>query len=541
MKVPFCPSSLWNDPKVLLQFFSGLLVYCSHDRKLKQALGWKGINQVKAGGDSWVCQLYNDEGFYGITLAEKKLLDKYCWITFDVYYFPEPNASVLEQMPFAALYLSQLGDYPIKIRNFCFDEAMKALFSIGRFTLILNRVENEIELDFLFHDLIEIDAPKSFYRSDYARFLIDGKYEASYSVLNNVNRFCQTLIPSVTRLTGLSINSIYQSNSNNRRVVWRDGTVELESIPSWAIVPSVDRIHFKPSLLIVSGFLGSGKTSFINEYIEAQNRLGQFVAVIQNEIGVKGLDKHLMVDDFAVVTLDDGCVCCSISGNVEGAISKICKKFHPEYIILECSGVANPMNLLNEQDTLHHLVDIIGVVTIVDVVSLSKLLNKSNLAISQVYAADVVLLNHASEVSEGFLKSVRDEISLINPNSSMISCDYGRVHPNELIFNSGSIKIPIASNHNDDGLKVVNITPYNDISPERFRALIGQVGGGMVRCKGYIGWEHEYIVQATATHFETLERELACKPFLMVAGYDLDADALSCLGVVQTDCKPLTV
>lgn len=540
MKVPFCPSSLWNDPKVLLQFFSGLLLYCSHDRKLKQALGWKGINQVKGRANSWVCQLYNDEGFYGITLAEKKLLDKYCWITFDVYYFPEPNASVLEQMPFAALYLSQLVDYSSKIRSFCFDETMKSLFQIGRFTLILNRFDNEVELDLSFCELVAIEAPKSFCRSEYAKFLIDGKYEALYSVLNNINRFCQTLVPSITRLTGFPIHRICQSD-NNRRVIWLDGAAGLESVPSWAIVPSVDRVKFKPFLLIVSGFLGSGKTSFINEYIEAQNRLGQFVAVIQNEIGAKGLDKHLMVDDFAVVTLDDGCVCCSISGNVESAISKICKKFHPEYIVLECSGVANPMNLLSEQDTLHHLVNILGVVTIVDAISLSKLLGKSNLAMSQVCVADIVLLNHASEVSEGFLKSVRDEIGLINPNASMISCDYGRVHPNELVFNSRCIKTPITSNHNDDGLKVVNITPYNDISPERFRDLISQVGSGMVRCKGYIGWEHEYIVQATATHFETLERELACKPFLMVAGYDLDADALSCLGVVQTDSKSLTV
>ena len=99
-------------------------------------------------------------------------------------------------------------------------------------------------------------------------------------------------------------------------------------------------IDERPPFILLTGFLGSGKTSFLQHFIEYQTQRSRFVAVIQNEIGEIGLDGKLL--DYAVTEIDEGCVCCSLVGNVKRAVQGILESFSPDVIILETSGLANP-------------------------------------------------------------------------------------------------------------------------------------------------------------------------------------------------------
>ena len=73
-------------------------------------------------------------------------------------------------------------------------------------------------------------------------------------------------------------------------------------------------IDERPQLIVLGGFLGSGKTTFLQHFIEYQVQMNRFVAIIQNEIGETGLDGKLLDQDYALTEIDEGCVCCTLVG-----------------------------------------------------------------------------------------------------------------------------------------------------------------------------------------------------------------------------------
>lgn len=95
-------------------------------------------------------------------------------------------------------------------------------------------------------------------------------------------------------------------------------------------------------VLIFGGFLGSGKTTIIRNLIKAirENRAGT-VAVIENEIGTFGVDDLLIGEaGVKIRTLTGGCVCCQITGSLIAAMKEIDAKLHPDWLVIELSGIA---------------------------------------------------------------------------------------------------------------------------------------------------------------------------------------------------------
>ena len=129
-----------------------------------------------------------------------------------------------------------------------------------------------------------------------------------------------------------------------------------------------ETVDHRPGLIVLTGFLGSGKTSLLLEMLEHLRAHDQFVAIIQNEIGATGVDGYLVDGGESALTLDEGCVCCTLAGSLSNGIRRLTQQFQPERIILETSGLANPLNLLQEQDSWADLARLEMVVTVVDAV-----------------------------------------------------------------------------------------------------------------------------------------------------------------------------
>ena len=87
---------------------------------------------------------------------------------------------------------------------------------------------------------------------------------------------------------------------------------------------------------IVSGFLGAGKTTFLNKYLPL---LGGNTVVIENEFGDVGLDGELIQGDLPVKELYAGCICCSLALDFQKGIKELAEQFHPDRIVIEPSGV----------------------------------------------------------------------------------------------------------------------------------------------------------------------------------------------------------
>lgn len=116
----------------------------------------------------------------------------------------------------------------------------------------------------------------------------------------------------------------------------------------------------------MTGFLGSGKTSFLNHFVEYQAERNAFVAIVQNEIDAKNLDTHLLGQHYAVTAMDEGCICCTLAGNLNMALVESVSGFQPDFVVVETTGLANPANFLSEISELEDHLDFCSITTTVD-------------------------------------------------------------------------------------------------------------------------------------------------------------------------------
>jgi len=100
-------------------------------------------------------------------------------------------------------------------------------------------------------------------------------------------------------------------------------------------------------LVMVTGFLGSGKTSLIIRLADAARTMGRSVAIIVNEVGEIGIDdKVLRQLDLDVWELTNGCICCSLAGDLIETLHKLDTSYRPDLVVVEASGAADPASIL---------------------------------------------------------------------------------------------------------------------------------------------------------------------------------------------------
>lgn len=206
---------------------------------------------------------------------------------------------------------------------------------------------------------------------------------------------------------------------------------------------------------VVTGFLGSGKTTLLN-YILTTNH-GFRIAVLVNEFGEIDIDNQLIHkgdwNSDEVVELSNGCICCDINESFVKAVEKILeRKNEIDYILVETTGVANPIPVVNTLlgTDLAEEVRLDSVLTLVDAENFDIETNMdSDAALSQIMAADAVLLSKTDVASKTRVDEVVKYIRQIRPAARILRSQRGRV-PIDLILDVG---IRVAE---------VSTTPSND-------------------------------------------------------------------------------
>ena len=181
-------------------------------------------------------------------------------------------------------------------------------------------------------------------------------------------------------------------------------------------------------VLIVTGFLGSGKTSFLRRLLPACGAAGLRPALIINEVGDVDVDGELLADLHAEqVKLVGGCVCCTLQARLKDTLFEVLEQERGDLVIIECSGLSNPVDVLHilTIPALLPRVAVTHLVCLVDVNRLAALLRATELAKTQIATADLVLLNKADRLAAGMEEEIERAVAALAPAAARQWTTYG--------------------------------------------------------------------------------------------------------------------
>ena len=214
-------------------------------------------------------------------------------------------------------------------------------------------------------------------------------------------------------------------------------------------------------VLLLTGYLGSGKTTLVNHILTNERNIK--FAVIVNDIGEVNIDADLIQKggivgqkDDSLVALQNGCICCTLKMDLVEQINDILKLGRFDYIVIEASGICEPEPIaqticsipsLGPQYTQHGIARLDCITTVVDALRLqsefscgSDLTRQhideediENLIIQQIEFCNIILLNKASEVSPKELGRIRKILHTLQPKATIIDCNYCNVELDVLL------------------------------------------------------------------------------------------------------------
>jgi G3E family GTPase len=193
-------------------------------------------------------------------------------------------------------------------------------------------------------------------------------------------------------------------------------------------------------ITILTGFLGAGKTTLLNRIINGDH--GLKVAVLVNDFGAINIDSQLVVDvDGDMVSLSNGCICCTIRGDFVIAVEQVAQQpTPPDYIVVEASGVADPIDIGLTFKSIPN-VKIDSILAVIDAEQVQTLANEyAVLAMNQIGVADIVIINKVDLVTPTQLESVRAYVRKIIKDARIYETTNADV-PLALILNVGEYAI----------------------------------------------------------------------------------------------------
>jgi G3E family GTPase len=208
----------------------------------------------------------------------------------------------------------------------------------------------------------------------------------------------------------------------------------------------------KTPVTLITGFLGSGKTTLVNYILKEQKEWK--ICVVENEFGEIPIDNDLVEENLAakedIITMDNGCVCCSIRGDLVRTFGMlVARRKQFDAIIIETTGLADPSPIIftfNSNSNLQENYRLDSVVCLVDAKHIGIHLDEKkpdgniNEAENQVAFADRIILNKLDLVSSEELSDLEERIREINSFAHLIKTERSRV-PLDQILNLNSFSL----------------------------------------------------------------------------------------------------
>lgn len=302
----------------------------------------------------------------------------------------------------------------------------------------------------------------------------------------------------------------------------------------------IDKLAGRIPVTLVTGFLGSGKTTLISHLLRhpAMDR----VAIVINEVGEIGIDDDLVrMSNENVSLLANGCLCCSVRTDLQDTLRELFGDRRagtiPDFdrVIIETTGLADPapvIQTLSSDTMLGARYRLDGVVTLVDAVNTLDQLAHQPEATQQIVLADRVFITKTDLADEPTLRQVRSEIATLNATADVMLCVNGNIDPRDLIglglqsARAGSGTLRFLGEHRDpaqppssedasylagrlpnrhaNGVKTLSLrfdTPFSwDAFSSAIELLIGLRGKDLLRVKGIANVDGRPVVVQGVGH-----------------------------------------
>jgi G3E family GTPase len=570
----FFPGNSHDHPELGIQeLLRAILVRTNFVPVVRHIIGWRGLKQSVAGVECWTAKIHGFSGVFGLSYDSVDSALGRVQGRFSLFYFPHPEEELVERCSLQAAALTQTKDYLPQVREFFTFPEFADFFRIGNVSLLMEEDGKGLALVLealsIRRTLCEagVSLPRE---GQMVQLIKPGGADQDFPAFEVASGFFNVLAASLTfnldqppnyllehRTPGFQmvcdrtgvVRRVKADDVWNCRIVLGYGEGRLEALDAYGEdtaplhhwvsgqpVPekfkdrlwwranqlqgagTIDKkalgIDERPPLIILTGFLGSGKTSFLKHFIEYQTQHSRFVAVIQNEIGAVGLDGKML--DYTVTEIDEGCVCCSLAGNLKRAIQGIFSAFDPDFIIVETTGLANPFNLLDEMNELEDLVRFDCTLTVVDALNVEKALTEHTIAAEQIRGADILMLNKKDLIGVDRLKSVTGQLRQINPRAPIFLTVNGDLNPALILEIQDRMPLADAAkdeafhhhSHNEDGLWAKSIPITQPLDQKAFLQAVATLPPSIFRAKGildfldspqpmlfqYVGGRHELSI-----------------------------------------------
>jgi len=254
---------------------------------------------------------------------------------------------------------------------------------------------------------------------------------------------------------------------------------------------------------LLSGWLGAGKTTLLNHLLA--NDHGTRYAVLVNEFGEIGIDDRLVVrSDDNVVELSNGCVCCTVRGDLVKSLLDLRKRRLPTFrrrqfdrVIIETTGIAEPAPLLRTflvEDEIATYYHVESVVTLADAANLPHAVTARS-AVEQIALADLLVLNKIDLVDESVKQKALVDLRTLNPTAPILPTSNADVPLHE-VLKARERAVPMATvaaaeyTAHHSGISSISLRTDGPLDELKTRlwldACVQQFGEKLVRYKGFL-------------------------------------------------------